>query len=227
MRKPWQLKARSIFLLFADGWVSSCPAGEQDSGLAGLARSIAKRESQPMALKPEIRICSGRIYHIIAYLFCPVLSRCLCRGWPSVWPSVCPVWLLGCICRKLPRRVHNPTQPNQLVTQFQSTINRIHIASQSMKPALTNVNDGSSDARRPATFAGTFGARSPSGLHGVWGALITNGSHHDLAIITGAPQQDPAKTTRSAANFRQTQLAAFHGKVTVAVEGKEMSKADD
>lgn len=61
-----------------------------------------------------------------------------------------------------------------------------------MKPALTNVNDGSSDARRPATFAGTFGARSPSGLHGVWGALITNGSHHDLAIITGAPQQDPS-----------------------------------
>lgn len=165
MRKPWQLKARSIFLLFADGWVSSCPAGEEDSGLAGLARSIA-------------------------VLSCPVslsLSRlavCLAVRLPCL-----AAWLhLSKAATSRPQ----PNQPNQLVTQFQSTINRIHIASQSMKPALTNVNDGSSDARRPATFAGTFGARSPSGLHGVWGALITNGSHHDLAIITGAPQQDPS-----------------------------------
>ncbi|KAL7784428.1 hypothetical protein V8C43DRAFT_292493 [Trichoderma afarasin] len=106
--------------------------------------------------------------------------------------------LFGCLVASVEAATSRPqpNQPNQLVTQFQLTINRIHIASQSMKPALTNVNDGSSDARRPATFAGTFGARSPSGLHGVWGALITNGSHHDLAIITGAPQQDPAKTTR-------------------------------
>ncbi|KAL6824864.1 hypothetical protein V8C40DRAFT_221353 [Trichoderma camerunense] len=112
LRKPWQLKARSIFLLFADGWVSSCPAGEEDSGLAGLARSIAKRESQPMALKPEIRICSGRIYHIIAYLFCPVLSW-LSLSRLAICLAVRPSCLAGWFhLSKLPRRVHKPNQPN-------------------------------------------------------------------------------------------------------------------
>lgn len=117
MRKPWQLKARSIFLLFADGWVSSCPAGEEDSGLAGLARSIAKRESQPMALKPEIRICSGRkniSHHRLPVLSCPVLVVSVEAGHLSGRPSA----LFGCLVSSVKScHVASTTQPAQPASQ--------------------------------------------------------------------------------------------------------------
>ncbi|PKK46587.1 hypothetical protein CI102_9912 [Trichoderma harzianum] len=150
-----------------------------------------------MALKPEMRICSGRIHHIIAYLFCPVLSW-LSLSRLAVCLAICPSALFGCLVSSVEScHVASTTQPAQTASHSISIDDQSNPYRPSInEPALTNVNDGSSDARRPATFAGTFGARSPSGLHGVWGALITNGSHHDLAIITGAPQQDPAKTTR-------------------------------
>ncbi|KAL7947205.1 hypothetical protein V8C42DRAFT_317071 [Trichoderma barbatum] len=73
---------------------------------------------------------------------------------------------------------------------MESIVSQIKPSQINQRRALTSTTDHR--MLQDWRLCGHVGARSPSGLHGVWGAFITDGSHHDLVIITGAPQQDPA-----------------------------------
>jgi hypothetical protein len=152
------------------------------------------------------------------------LAVCL-SGSLTVYSSVCCVSVpvesarLPWFC--VPSSDCSGIQPTRPINR---SITRVH--HQSHQPALTSTTDHR--MLQDWRLCGHVGARSPSGLHGVWGALITdNGSHHDLAIITGGT---PA---RCGENDEVLLISARHSKsptstlskVTMAVEGREMSWA--